>query len=76
MHQRVDGLKTGFVGGFGKMRVNGRGLLKTRLIDKEFRDFYDEERQLLEISFKILNEKLVKSPKMSLRAKRSNPDVG
>ena len=76
MHQRVDNLKAGFIGGFRQMRINGRGLLKTRLIDKEFRDFYDEERQLLEISFKILNEKLVKSPKMSLRAKRSDPDVG
>ena len=32
-----------------------RDHLKTKLIDKEFRDFYDEERQLLEISLKILN---------------------
>ena len=32
-----------------------RDHLKTKLIDKEFRDLYDEERQLLEISLKILN---------------------
>ena len=32
-----------------------RNHLKTKLIDKEFRDLYDEERQLLQISSKILN---------------------
>lgn len=32
-----------------------RDHLKTKLIDKEFKDFYDAERQLLEISLKILN---------------------
>ena len=32
-----------------------RNHLKTKLIDKEFRDLYDEERQLLEISLTILN---------------------
>lgn len=32
-----------------------RAHLKSKLIDKEFKELYDEERQLLEISFKILN---------------------
>ncbi len=32
-----------------------RNHLKAKLIDKEFRDLYDEEHQLLEISLKILN---------------------
>lgn len=34
-----------------------RDHLKTKLINKEFSDLYDEERQLLEISLKILNVK-------------------